>query len=103
MKTSYFFTWLNLNFIIFLGGGGNVIQLFIFSIKSILFALMRIPNPCIPYEPIIHSYFNLKKKGRASAHLAPIAFDTSVNVNIHQQSFNFLQLVSKFFKIRCTP
>lgn len=62
MKTSYFFTWLNLNFIIFFWGGGNVIQLFIFSIKSILFALMRIPNPCIPYEPIIHSYFNLKKK-----------------------------------------
>lgn len=61
MKTSYFFTWLNLNFIIFLGEK-NVIQLFIFSIKSILFALMRIPNPCIPYEPIIHSYFNLKKK-----------------------------------------
>lgn len=61
MKTSYFFTWLNLNFIIF-WGEKNVIQLFIFSIKSILFALMRIPNPCIPYEPIIHSYFNLKKK-----------------------------------------
>lgn len=61
MKTSYFFTWLNLNFIIF-WGEKNVIQLFIFSIKSILFALMRIPNPCIPYEPIIHSYFNLKKR-----------------------------------------
>lgn len=62
MKTSYFFRWLNLNFIFFCLLEKNVIQLFIFSIKSILFALMRIPNPCIPYEPIIHSYFNLKKK-----------------------------------------